>query len=31
MADIEAVTLSPWLGGWLVTSIRTGLALRFIA
>jgi hypothetical protein len=25
------VMRSPWLGGWLVTSIRTGLVLRFIA
>jgi hypothetical protein len=26
-----AMILSPWLGGWLVTSIRTELGPRFIA
>ena len=30
-SGLYAMTLSPWLGGWLVTSIRTGLVLRLIA
>jgi hypothetical protein len=31
VAGHYAVILSPWLGGWLVTRMRAGLGLRFIA